>query len=205
MTSVGPVQASGGSFVITDAQGRQQTVDLGVLMMMVNIDRAENIDKQIADMIGEIQGRNDKIQLMTEFLSQCRYRKAEGLDDGSPKDVTYVDANGKPTGTSGHHARNLTINGETRSIQGPNGWAEVLGIPWTDVYGPSGNSKEAAEAAWDTNIQNVKSAIDMLNNDSQMANIRLQNLLEKRGNAYEMATKTMSTNNQSVQSVLRNL
>ncbi len=62
---------------------------------------------------------------------------------------------------------------------------------------------------WDdkmeANIQNVKSAIDMLNNDSQLANIKLQNLLEKRNNAFEMASKVMATNNQSVQSVLRNL
>jgi hypothetical protein len=45
----------------------------------------------------------------------------------------------------------------------------------------------------------------MLNNDSQMDNIKLQNLLEKRGNAFEMATKVMDTNNQTVQSVIRNL
>jgi len=38
-----------------------------------------------------------------------------------------------------------------------------------------------------------------------MDNIKLQNLLEKRGNAFEMATKVMATNNESIKSVLRNL
>ena len=190
MTSVGPVQASGGSFIITDAQGRQQTVDLGVLMMMVNIERAENLDKQIADMISEIQERNNKISAMTEFLSWMRTQKAEGKDDGSP--------------TAG---AKVTINGVTKPCQGPGSWAEEFGIEWVDVQGTrdKAKDKDAWDATWDTNIQNMKSSIDMLNNDSQMANIRLQNLLEKRGNAYEMATKTMDTNNQSVQSVLRNL
>ncbi|MDR1534540.1 MAG: hypothetical protein LBU64_05505 [Planctomycetota bacterium] len=45
----------------------------------------------------------------------------------------------------------------------------------------------------------------MPNNDSQMDNIKLRNLLEKRGNAFEMATKVLDTNNQSIQSALRNL
>jgi hypothetical protein len=38
-----------------------------------------------------------------------------------------------------------------------------------------------------------------------MDNIKLQNILEKRNNAFEMASKVMDTNNQSLQSIVRNL
>ncbi|MCL2000572.1 MAG: hypothetical protein FWG74_03985 [Planctomycetes bacterium] len=204
------VKASGGLFTVTDAQGNTTKVDLGTLMMMLNLERTENLDNQLAVQMQEIMDRNTQIQMLTELMMWARNQKAAGKDDGSPTDYTTVDANGKPIGThsTGQGKGVVTINGETRTVQGPNGWAEYLGIEWVDCYGNRPTDKDKAatwDAAWDTNIQNMKSKLDMLNNDSQVANIELQNLLEKRGNAFEMTTKVMDTNNQSVQSILRNL
>ena len=191
MSAIGSVQASAGVFTITDASGKQQKVDLGTLMMMLNLDRTKNLDDQIAIQLSEIQDRNTLIKELTEFLSWCRTQKAGGKDDGSP--------------TNG---AKMKINGVERPCQGSGSWAEKFGIGWTDAQGsrPSDKDKAATwDANWDSNINNIKSKIDMLNNDSQMDNIKLQNLLEKRGNAFEMATKVMETNNQTIQSVLRNL
>ena len=184
MSSIQTVTASGGSFMIVDANGNAQKVDLGTLMMMVNMDRTGNLDVQIAEMINEIQERNNEIKTLTELLAWCRTSKANGTDDGSP-------SRGCP----------VTINGVTKPCQGPGSWAEYFGFEWCDR--PKDKSKW--DAAWDTNIANIKAEIDLRNNDSQMANIELQNLLEKRGNAFEMTTKVMETNNQSIQSILRNL
>ena len=192
MTAIGTVQATGGVFTVMGANGQKQQVDLSTLMMMLNLDRTKNLDSQIAIQLSEIQDRNKTIGQLTEFLSWCRSQKAAGKDDGSP--------------TNGDK---LTINGETKPCQGKGSWAELLGIQWTDVIGSrgdkTGSDLDKWNLQWQTNIDNIKSKIDMLNNDSQMDNIKLQNLLEKRGNAFEMATKVMSTNNQSIQSVLRNL
>ena len=192
MSAIGSVQASGGVFTVTDAKGQKQQVDLGTLMMMLNLNRTENLDNQIAIQLSEIQDRNKTLTQLTEFMAWCRAQKGAGNDDGSP--------------TAG---AKLTINGETKPCQGPGSWAEQLGIQWTDVYqsrgDKSGDKLAKWNGEWDANINNIKGKIDMLNNDSQMDNIKLQNLLEKRGNAFEMATKVMQTNNQSVQSILRNL
>ncbi|MDL2263276.1 leucine-rich repeat protein [Synergistaceae bacterium OttesenSCG-928-I11] len=69
-----------------------------------------------------------------------------------------------------------------------------------DVYNAY-NAESAHKNNWDA----IMSRIDTLNNDSQIENIKLQNLLEKRTNAFEMATRVMDTNNESIQSILRNL
>ena len=192
MSAIGSVQASGGVFTVTDASGQKQQVDLGTLMMMLNLTRTENLDKQIAVQLSEIQDRNKTLTQLTEFMAWARAQKAAGNDDGTP--------------TSG---AKLTINGETRPCQGPGSWAQLLGVQWVDVQGSRGNKSgsdlDKWNGEWDASINNIKAKIDMLNNDSQMDNIKLQNLLEKRGNAFEMATKVMQTNNQSIQSVLRNL
>ena len=198
MSAIGSVQASGGVFSIMGANGQKQQVDLGTLMMMLNLDRTKNLDSQIAIQLSEIQERNNKITQLTEFLSACRSHKASGKDDGCPDGSKSSDGSGM-----------LTIGGVTKSIQGVGGWAETLGIQWTDVqwHRDSSNApgKDQWNAQWDANISAIRGKIDTMNNDSQMANIKLQNLLEKRGNSFEMATKVMDTNNQSIQSILRNL
>lgn len=193
--TVGSVTASNGNFMLTQ-NGVSQAVDLGTLMMMLNLDQTSNLDRQIADQIGEIQTRNGKIKASTEVLTTLRNLKSQGLDDGDPGNL------------SNSSTVKITVDGVTKYLQGPGSWCEELGINYTDIAGHR-PKKDADAKVWDdkmeANIQNVKSAIDMLNNDSQLANIKLQNLLEKRNNAFEMASKVMATNNQSVQSVVRNL
>jgi hypothetical protein len=191
--SSGAVSSANGMFTITDASGKAQQVDLGTLMMTLNLNRTENLDKQIALQLEDIQNRNNLIKELTEFLSAARQAKASGRDD----------------------AANVTMNGGTHPLGGTgsttgdaNSWATKYGVSWTDVGAgrPSGKDDAAAwDARFDANIANIKSKIDTLNNDSQMDNIKLQNLLEKRGNAFEMASKVMDTNNQSVQATIRNL
>jgi hypothetical protein len=197
--SVNSVSYSGGGFYVTDSAGKQQQVDLGTLMMMLNLDRTENLDKQIAIQLEEIQKRNSTIKTLTEFLSLARQSKASGWDDGCTSGANSHDGRGQ-----------MTINGVTKSIQGPSGWAEELGITWTDVqwergHWSSDSDKQKWDGEWDANINALKGKIDTLNNDSQMDNIKLQNLLDKRGNAFEMATKVLDSNNQTVQSVIKNL
>jgi hypothetical protein len=194
----GSISATNGSFVITDKQGKAQQVDLGTLMMMLNLNRTETLDKKIALQLDDIQKRNDLVRNLTEFLSQARTFKADGTDDNCNITLT------------------ITTNGVTSTVTKPMGgnaadsFAKDFGITWADVgTGRASQSGDTAKQTWDTkfdgNIGNIKSKIETLNSDSQMDNIKLQNLLEKRNNAFEMATKVLDTNNQSVESVIRNL
>jgi len=226
--SVGSVQASGGIFTVTDANGQQQRVDLGTLMMMLNLQRTENLDQQIAIQLEEIKERNDLITQLTEFMAACRKAKADGTQSVPPKvDETKLnklekelndlkaksnpnqkDIDKKQQEYDKEKTKVDAAKAEAAKFTNFDKMAEDLGIPWSSISGGKPSNKDKA-AEWDTkwseNINNIKSKIDMLNNDSQMDNIKLQNLLEKRGNSFEMATKVMDTNNQSIQSILRNL
>ncbi len=189
------VTAAGGMFTITDANGNSTEVDLGTLVMMINLETTENLDQQIALKLEEMQQRNDEIATMTEFMSQCRQRQASYADDGA---ANHID------GTS----QNMTINGITKPVQGEGSWSEEFGIGWTDVIWhekPNKDEKAEMNAAWDANIEAISGQIDMMNNDSQMDNIELQNLLDKRNNAFQMATQVLQSNNESVEATLRNL
>jgi hypothetical protein len=178
------VQALNGVFTVMGADGKTpQQVDLGTLLMMLNLDRTKSLDSQIAVQLAEIKERNTLIQDLTDLLSDMRQRKAadnKGVDGLFSRDGTA------PSGTKYSEL-----------------WAKHAGTDWSSK--PKDAKKDEKDAAWDANINAIKGKIDMLNNDSQMDNIKLQNLLEKRGNAFEMATKVMDTNNQSIQSILRNL
>ena len=179
MEMTGKIEASGGAFYVTDAKGNAQKVDLGTLMMMLNLDRVNNIDKQIEVQIQEIQQRNTLLNDLTAFMAECRAQKASstGGDFGM----------GSKLAPSGRSYSDL--------------WNQVVGGAWSN----NTKDKDTKANSWEANINAIKGKIDMLNNDSQMDNIKLQNLLEKRSNAFEMATKVMDTNKQSVQSIIRNL
>lgn len=213
------ISASNGMYNVTDSSGKSMQVDLGTLMMMINLETTKNLDEQIALKLDEMQARNDLISAYTELMSVCRSMKAQGLDDGvgDKTEGGYEDQGGKPA--------EVTIDGVTKNLCGPGSWCEELGLSdqWVDVENTLDNAagtkkndkgettawdsdkKAEWESAWDANIELISSKIDLLNNDSQMDNIELQNLLDKRNNAFEMATQVMQTNNESVESTIRNL
>jgi hypothetical protein len=197
----GTVTAANGGFIVTDAKGNAQQVDLGTLMMMLNLDRTQNLDNQIALQLEDIQKRNDLIKALTDFLSQARSLKTGGKDDNTGGTANQLT---------------LTVNGQTMTkyvggtSSGEDSWAKYFGLDtgWADPTGNRPTDKDQAaawDAKWDANIANIKSKIDTLNNESQMDNIKLQNLLEKRSNSFEEASKVMATNNESNASVIRNL
>lgn len=184
--STASVSSAGGGFYVTDSTGKTIKVDLGTLMMMVNMKTVENLDAQIAAQLDEMQARNDEISALNSVMNCMNHCKSEGL---AINDSTT-----------------LVINGETMNLK------EVcndLGLPF-DTMTCGSNKKDAKDhEQWvsniDADIQMVKSKIDALNTDSQMDNIELQNLLDKRSNAFQMTTQTMNTNNESVEAVIRNL
>lgn len=179
----GKVISDQGKFYLIDDKGNKVPVDLGTLMMMLSLKRTENLDKLVAEQLDDMQTRNKMIAALTEYMSLARSAKAD--NKSFPTDV---------------------------DLKGGRKLSDVLaalGIRWTPVpktvANDSTDKKEKYNQAWETNISNIKSRIDVLNNDSQMANIKLQNSLEKRNNSFEMASKVMQTNYQSLQSIVRNL
>lgn len=182
MGAVGQVQSSGdGMFVVNG-----QKMDLGTLMMMLQLDRTKELDRQIEDQMNEISQRNAKLKNMNELLSKMRKMKSDGSDDDG----------------------SITIGDQTKSLwrgtdnKGTGSWAKEYGINWTDING--GASKKTRDGQWDTNIENLKGVIDGINSDSQLSMIRLQSLIDKRNQAFEMASNTLQKVGQNMDKLVGN-
>lgn len=193
---IGEIRAVDGGFTLGSGDDAKK-MSLGTLMMMLNLERTNNLDLQVETYANDIIKRNTKINQLTEFMTECRRLQAEGWGDGTNSGQVFT----------------LTIDGVTKNLwAGENSWAKELGITWTQHKSYPGGKKPTDPDAiqewnqvWETNISAIKSKIDVLNNDSQVENIKLQNIMEKRSNAFEAATQVMSTDNDSIKSILRNL
>ena len=67
------------------------------------------------------------------------------------------------------------------------------------------NVSEASftQAGWDNVINNIKTVIDQNNNDSQFDTIRLNSLLTKRNQAFELLSNIMSKQQQVMDNLIR--
>ncbi len=221
------IDAKDGSFIIYGPDGKPVQADLGTIMMMVNMKRTENLDKQVALQLDDIQKRNAVISAMTEAMAKARQAMQEGGRDlvkvwkeygleitmdrnEAKKGVGYLNLWNDPAvylvltcetlhDDQGKYYIKDPMTGKEISLRE---FAKNYDVAWTDA---DSDDDKTRKSAWESNIANLKSRTDVLNNDSQMDNIKLQNVLEKRNNSFEMCTKVMQTNNSSVQSVLRNL
>jgi len=162
-----------------------QAYDLGTAMMKLNIDRTNELDKQIAGKMQDIKDKNDKVKMLNELLAFMRKCKAEGRDDDDDRPEWK--------------GMKLTMNGQTKKAED---WAAELGVTsWTDVQY---NSKER-DAQWDANISAVQAVIDGLNSDSQIAMTQLQSLMNKRNTASDMTTNILSLDKKAKDSITSNM
>ncbi len=180
------VRASGdGMFIVNGKE-----MDLGQLMLQLNLDRTKQLDAQIADQMSEIQDRNNKLKALNELLSQMRSAKAEGRDDDSGDWGDKTSAVFNLDGT----------DGQSRNVDD---WMDYFGLTKTDVQYDA--KTETRDAQWDANIEAVKGEIDGLNSDSQLAMTRMQSLVNKRNEAFDTGSNMLQNDQKSRDSVVRNL
>lgn len=69
----------------------------------------------------------------------------------------------------------------------------------------TGNDKRHNGKEWDININNLKTYIDTLNSDSQMDMVRMQSLMNKRNQAFELMTNSVSKLSKNKDSIISNI
>ncbi len=176
--SVGGISVSNASFMI-EVDGVSRKIELGSLMMAVNLEYVGELDTQIADRLSEMVDRNTRIETATEVLNVLRQQLESKTADS---------------------AREITVGDTTKSLSE---WCEYLGAEYTEPSGQSGS--DSWTQTMETNIGNVQSALDLLNTDSETATLELQNLTEKRSNALQQASNLLKSANEATQAVLRNI
>lgn len=178
---VNSITASGGMFIVDG-----KAMDLGQLMMELNIDRTNIIDAQLADQMKEVQDKNAQLKALNELMAKCRQFKA------SKGATTDDNASGEKFTLPGYEG--------SKSVSE---WFTEFGLTETDVN--PGDDKDEWEAEWDANIQTIKGAIDSLNSDSQLAMTRLQSLMNKRNQSYEMVSDVLQKDQKTRDTITGNL
>jgi hypothetical protein len=162
------VQVTNDGFFMVDGE----KLDLGQLMMNLQLDMTIEIDRQIADQMAEIKERNEKLSLYNDILAAMRKAKSEGEKYESHVKVTLPDGSEK----------------SVYALREDMGYSDG----WTLVGGSKNKGSTATiEKQWDANIELVKGKIDSLNSESQLDMIRLQSLMDKRNQRYEQASNTL--------------
>ena len=184
-SSVGTITVANGSFYIK-VNGESQKIEIGSLMMAVNLGYVEELDVQIADKLSEMGERNNQIEVVTELIE---FLQAADADVGIYPDQTF------------------TVNGQTKTISE---WFKYLGVDFDTSqlgidYTSTKEEVEKFHETMSTNIESLQSALDLLNNDSETATLELQNLTEKRSNALLQASTLLKSANDATQAVLKNI
>lgn len=180
------IEVKDGKFWMRDENGKPYSVDLNVVLMMTSLKRTMIFDDQLNVFLAEIRDRNHVITKLIEYTNKLRMLLAERT---SPS-LCYVAA---PDGKIDNLHNILTS----------------IGVPMNELEHPYPGYDPMRAAIWESmaynNIDMTKSRVEVLTNHSNMANTRVQSVLEKRCNAFEMVGKIMEINGRTVISTLRGL
>lgn len=173
--NVGGIERSGGAFIMDG-----QKYDLDTLIMTLQLQRAENIDKQIEDQANEMKSRNQKLQMLNELMIKAR---------GCKEDMAAADTEPFMIGTQGPKTMSQWFTEFDLTLE----------LPASDA------NAEGKKATWETNISNLKGRTDSLNSSSQLDMIRLQGLMNKRNQAFEMMTNVLSKISKNRDAIIANM
>ncbi|MBS1196636.1 MAG: hypothetical protein H6R18_421 [Proteobacteria bacterium] len=162
------INSVGSGTPVTAAQ--IQGMDLETAMMMVQSDRANNLEVQLKGQLKSVADRNAQIAELNSLLTALRTQRPGGSDTEKWANLGADQAAGKALYDKVIKA-GLTM---------PTGGDEV-NEPGTGIY-------DAKQKTFDTWAEEIKGKIDSLSSTQQMDMLRLQSLSNKRNEAFELMT-----------------
>lgn len=155
-------------------------MDLETALMAVQTQRADLLEVGLKEQMDAVRKRNDEIANCNAVLAELNSRR--------PEDDDEVAAN---TGND--------IPGTNPPASLYSTW-KSLGLG-EDQYKHGKITKEE----FDSMIQTVKSRIDTLNNSQQQDMLRMQSMMNKRNEAYELMTNFIKKMQESRSGILGNM
>ena len=134
----GEISLLAGKFVVNGTE-----MDMESLLMMILIQRLENLDEQLRHSFGEMQEINEKLAAKNQHLNYLREQREKASDKN--------------------------------------------------------------KGAWDIKIEETKGEIDNLNSTSQLAMVKLQSLINKRNQAFDMLTNIINKIQNNLNNIVSNM
>ena len=151
------------------------------MMMAIQIERGNVLDNQIKDQMADMQKRNLWLKDANSALNAMRTARPTGEKDAAKDYGTFTDGAGKQ--------------------QNVHDWMTSNGVS----IETAGNDKAGIQSEFDAAIQNLKGSIDTVNSQSQMDMVRLQGLMDKRNQAFDMMTNTLSKTSKNLDGIIGNM
>ncbi|MBC05424.1 MAG: hypothetical protein CMO10_03930 [Thalassospira sp.] len=180
------------------------------MMMLVQAERASNLESQMADQIKEIQSRNEQVRQLNDLLSSLRAVRPSG---DNPDKWAVLGSNRQE---SRETIRALAEAGVPVTIQllDDGSLDDLKGLPnvtvktthgdgISDEYGSNGY--DAQQKTIDTWINDIKGKIDGLNSTGQLDMIRMQSLMNKRNQAFDTLSNTLQKIQKSLDAIVGNM
>lgn len=184
--TVGRITALGGDRFIVDGQ----VMSLSELIMLLEIDRANNLERQLADELQSMAALNNLLKKANDMLALARQEKAalegKGISEMPPEMIGFFMEHDIQQGISKWDKEH---RGEDHGL--------TLG---NNDYDFKHNTEE-----WEQSIENLKGFIDGLNSRSQLEMLRVSSLLKKRDESLTMPSNTISNIHQTNSGILNKI
>ncbi|MBW7920579.1 MAG: hypothetical protein H3C51_00565 [Rubellimicrobium sp.] len=159
--------------------------DIQTLMQMVTAERAALLDTQMTDQVRQVQARNDTIAALNDGVSGL-----QGLLDQFTDDQGNVDP-----------AMTISLDQARAGFAGLDGFLERHGLGELDRDHSGAISADELTTMIDAAHQQVASA----SAEQQMDMLRLQSLMNKRNESFDMMRQFSRQTDDSRESIIRNI
>ncbi|MBL6080044.1 hypothetical protein JMJ56_18645 [Belnapia sp. T18] len=150
------------------------------LIMAVQFERGDILDQQISDQMKDVEKRNKWLQDANAAMNALRNaRPNDTTSKVNPYNVEFTNSDGQQESVGQWAYDNGVSSGQA----------------WSDQ----------TQAQVDQSLQSMKSAVDTANSTSQMDMVRLQGLMDKRSQAYDMISNTLQKTDKGTSDVIDKL
>lgn len=166
---------------VTTANQFGANMNIPEMIMAIQLERSNILDNQIKDQMNDMQKRNEWLKDANAALNEMRKNRPTKDGDAAKDYGTFTKTDG--------------------TKEDVHDWMHENGIAIEDT----GKDKIGVQAEFDAAISNLKGSIDTVNSQSQMDMVRLQGLMDKRNQAFDMMTNTLSKTAKSMDSIIGNM
>jgi hypothetical protein len=189
MSGVGGAPGPGGADGVGDTAGVSPPVDMETLLMSVQIERAKNLDTQLAMQAGEVKARNDQVAELNTLMTRLRAEQSDSDDTGKIRWTDYAT---------------VVLLEKYGLVQNDPHYPASVPSPYSKPGEPVGGWG-FKRSTTDLFLDRAKGAVDKLNSSNQMDMIRLQSLMNKRNESFDMLTNLVEKFSKQQSNIVGNL
>lgn len=168
-----------------------QNMDLETSMMMVQLDRANNLEASLKDQLKGVANRNTEMSALNKLISDLRSVRPAGANAGPD---TFSNLGSDQAAGQEIYARLVAAGVKMPDAAS----SDAVNEPGTGIY-------DARQKTIDVWLEDLKGKIDALSNSQQTDMLRLQSLNNKHNESFDILTNFIKKMSDSRASIVGNM